>query len=339
MEREPARPIQNLDDVRRVLQSVKASDVELLECAQVARSIQRQTSAVQNDELRREANQLRRQAAQRLLDGLSERPKPSSLDVFRAAQHVVYSHFGESSDLISLRTYLEEAAAWLKTLMQTEKFASGYLDDLLETVSKALILAADSSDQSRTELCGALRKLECPQVAITVIEPVATHNPENHYALTTYGAALIDIGSANKAITVLQKVIQALPKGVHALTALSRAYSQIDQPVEAHRLALNAFNVSPNLYTAHRLLSSAAEIDDDHAFRDALSTIQDSLDHANAALSRNILLLSAEELVDANKLDPARTAIVELKKHGWRGDQAKRVSRLSRWLENKEELT
>jgi tetratricopeptide (TPR) repeat protein len=315
---EPARPIRDLDNVRAVLASVHASSVELLECAEVAKRLKN--------------SELRMLAAKRFLDQLTHSRQVSSLDILRAAEHVIYSKFGEVQDLETLKNHLQEADEWLQKLLKNgPKFER--LDDLRMIVSTTLLLAADASTQSRVELCSALRKLECSPVAVKVIESVIEEDPSNTYALTTYGAALIDINEARKACKVLNRVLQIKPRSTHALTALSRAFNQIDKPRQAHEHALIAFSIEVNVFTAHRLLTSAAMVEDEKAFEDALYAVKSNLDQQNEAFSRNVLLVSAEELLDGGKFDSASRAITELRTFRWRGEQAKRVARLSRWLD------
>jgi tetratricopeptide (TPR) repeat protein len=224
---------------------------------------------------------------------------------------------------------------WLDNLRSSD-IDSKRLNELQETLSQALVLSANPDDRSRIELCSKLRSLECSNIALVVVEPVIQANPKNLVALTTYAAAHIDIDEAETAYTLLLPWASTQPTNYHSLVTLSRACENLGRHQEAHHYARNAFNSNQNIYTAHRLLKSAAEVEDHLAFEEALTSVDSFLDSQRKLESRNVLLLSAEELVNGNRVDAALLTISSLlsSRFNWKGKDAKRIGKLRRWRDD-----
>ena len=59
-----------------------------------------------------------------------------------------------------------------------------------------------------------------------------------------------------------------------------------------------------------------------------IAVIGSAFENQAKKMSRNLLLLSAEELVDANNFEAFTLAITELRKYSWTGKNAKRMAKL-----------
>lgn len=312
------RKIENLTDIVDVLDSPRASSVELLECAKLAGRLK--------------ASDLRRQAAIRLLESLKTQSKHSGLDVLDAAKHVVASAVQSAQQLEQLSDYLRNVKQWLEGIRKDSTLKTNQTEDLIELVSETLLLVSSTDDQSTVELSSRLRKLENAELAAAVVAPLVSRDPSNKYATNTYCAALVDVGRASEAVPLLRAVLRNDSQDTYNLLVLSRAYSWLGSHREAHHYALNAFRLNPGEYSAHRLLSSASEVDDETSFEDALRVVEEALDAQQRAISPNILLLAAEELVEANNVASASVAIKKLLELKWKGPNVKRVSALKWWL-------
>jgi Flp pilus assembly protein TadD len=312
-----ARPIETVEDVIEILESPRASTIEFLECAQLMKVL--------------DHGQLRRTAAERALDSMGT-TKHSAVNVLQAARHVVHSTVRNAENLTILNQYLIEAEHWLSEITTNDLLRTNSLEDLVDLVSMTQVLATGSDDVSRIQLCSRLRKLENSKLGAEVVRSIAERKEVDTVAITTYGAALVDIGEFVTAYEHLERALKKAPTNVHVLLTTSRALSCLGRAREAHHLAMNAFTISPDENSARRLLSSAAEVGDVEAFNNAIAVIESALENQAKKMSKNLLLLSAEELVDAKNFEAATLAITELRKYTWTGKNAKRMSKLSAWI-------
>ena len=320
------RKIESLIDIDDVLNSPRASSTELYECAQLARKLRNPD--------------LRRKSAIRLLESLKTQPRHSGLDVLDAARHVIASSIQSARQLEQLAEYLSNVKEWLEDIRKDSLLKTSETEELVELVSETLLLVSSTDDQSTVELSSRLRKLENSELAATIVAPLVSREPSNRYATNTYSAALVDIGQASEAVPLLKAALRSDGKDTFSLLVLSRAYSWLGEHREAHHHARNAFRLDPSEYSARRLLSSASEVEDGASFEEALQVVEDALLMQQRTLSPNILLLAAEELVEAGNVDSASVAIKKLldTKLGWTGTNARRISRLRRWLEEHKQL-
>ena len=172
-----ARPIATEEDVVKILGSPRASTIELLECAQLMKVLDR--------------GELRRDAAERALASMG-RTKHSAGGVLSAAQHVVYSTVRSAENLTVLSQYLLDAERWLKEVTTNDLLKTNRLEDLIELVSETQVLATGSDDLSRIQLCSRLRRLENPNLGAEVVRSIAERKEVDTVAITTFGAALVD---------------------------------------------------------------------------------------------------------------------------------------------------
>ena len=317
-----ARPIATEEDVVKILGSSRASTIELLECAQLMKVLDR--------------GDLRRAAAERALASMG-RTKHSAGGVLSAAQHVVHSTVRSAENLTILSQYLLDAERWLNEVTTNDLLKTNRLEDLIELVSETQVLATGSDDLSRIQLCSRLRRLENPNLGAEVVRSIAERKEVDTVAITTFGAALVDTGKCDIAYKHLERALEKAPTNVYVLVTASRALSCLGRAIEAHHLAMNAFTIRPEENSARRLLSSAAEVNDLDAFNNALHIVESALEKMDKKMSRNLLLLSAEELVDAKNYEAVTIAIAELRKYRWTGKNAKRMSKLSAWFNDQKQ--
>lgn len=317
-----ARPVATEEDVVKILGSPRASTIELFECAQLMKVLDR--------------GELRRAAAERAMASMGG-TKHTAGGVLLAAEHVVHSTVGTAANLAILSQYLLDAKRWLNEVTTNDLLKTNRLEDLIELVSETQVLATGSDDLSRIQLCSRLRRLENPKLGAEVVRSIAERKEVDTVAIITFGAALVDSGKCNIAYKHLQRALEKAPTNVYVLVTASRALSCLGRAVEAHHLAMKAFTIKPEKNSARRLLSSAAEVNDVDAFNDALNIIDSALENEDKKMSRNLLLLSAEELVDAKNYEAVTIAIAELRKYRWAGKNAKRMSKLSAWFNDQKQ--
>ena len=322
------RPIETLADVRSVLSSQRASTSELMECAQIARSF--------------DNYELRLKCSERAIVEASRFPRTNSLQLDKAAAHVVASIRGNVSSRGELKKYLESARSWI-----VSHFGPGALDktknvEKLELlISESLLLVSDSDPRCQTQLCSKLRKLDRSDLGVLVAERIGKEHPENAVTLTTLGGAYTDIGQYQKAEECLKAAHRLQPKNTYTLLGLSRALSQRSKHYEAHDFAKLAFSIRPNMNTARRLMASAFATEDAESFTEAQELVR-SLMHSEedeVKMSCEVIFAAAEELFEAKNYDAAIEAIDQLLKMNYRssGAKSKRWQKLMGfWKANKQ---
>ena len=323
-----ARPIETLADVQSIVSSKRASPSELVECAQLARSLGHYD--------------LRLRASERAIEEASGNPKIHRLSIEKAAKHVVASLKGAVSKQGELREYLESARSWI-----TRNFGPGALEktkniEKLESlVSESLLLVSDPDPWCQNQLCSKLRQLERSDLGILVAERVRKGHPGNAVNLTTLGSAYTDMGQYEKAEECLRSAHRLRPKNTHTLVGLSRTLSQRSNHYEAHDFAKIAFSIMQNKYTAHRLVASALAVQDEFSLSEAMAAVQSSLGSDDSQTSSEILFAAAEELFEAKQYDAALQAIEELRKVNYKctGAKSKRWRKLMDFWKASNQMT
>ena len=324
------RPIETLADVRSVLSSQRASTSELMECAQIARSF--------------DNYELRLKCSERAIVEASRFPRTNSLQLDKAAAHVVASIRGNVSSRGELKKYLESARSWI-----VSHFGPGALDktknvEKLELlISESLLLVSDSDPRCQTQLCSKLRKLDRSDLGVLVAERIRKEHPENAVTLTTLGSAYTDIGQYQKAEECLKAAHRLQPKNTYTLLGLSRALSQRSKHYEAHDFAKLAFSIRPNMNTARRLMASAFATGDAESFAEAQELVRSLMhsDEDEVKMSCEVIFAAAEELFEAKNYDAAIEAIDQLLKMNYRssGAKSKRWRKLMDFWKSNNQMT
>jgi tetratricopeptide (TPR) repeat protein len=330
MENGVARPIETLEDVQSVLSSKRASPGELIECAQVARSLNNY--------------ELRLRASERAITEASQFPRVNPLHLDKAAAHVVASIRGNVSRPGELKEYLEAARLWI-----VSHFGPGALEKtkniekLQLVISESLLLVSDKDPRCQTQLCSKLRKLDRSDLGILVAERVRKDHEENAVTLTTLGSAYTDVGQYKKAEECLKAAHRLQPKNTYTLLGLSRALSQRSKHYEAHDFAKLAFSIRPNLITARRLMASAFATEDAKSFAGAQELVRSLMNSGDdeEKISNEVIFAAAEELIEAKNYDAALQAIEQLRKKNYRcsGAKSKRWKKLMDFAKANRQLT
>jgi tetratricopeptide (TPR) repeat protein len=258
-----ARHVETENEVIGVLNS-RASYSELLDCVQAAKRLG--------------AWNLRRMAAERLVDGLNVVGRRSRVDIEMAANNIVFSIFAEAKDTDSLNTcaikcdnYLSGFEKKYPNLGEINKRLDAAFKPLVDNL---LILLTDDDVRSLIQISSILRRLERSDLAITFSRRALSQDKVNTVAMTTLGAALIDVLENQEALDVLTKSLELNPKSVKAMLATSRCHQEMGHFDKSISIAKTAFGLQPeSLPTAHRLISAAVASKDSQAYKDAASVI------------------------------------------------------------------
>ena len=258
-----ARVVETEDQVLAVL-NTRASYSELLDCVQAAKKLG-------------EWN-LQRMAAERLVDGLNVVGRRSRVDIEMAANNIVFSIFAEAKDTDYLNNCALKCDNYLTSF--EKKYPNlGDINKRLDTafkplVDNLLILLTDDDGRSLIQISSILRRLERSDLAITFSRRALSQDKLNTVAMTTLGAALIDVLENQEALGVLTQSLELNPKSVKAMLAKSRCHQEMGHFDKSISIAKTAFGLQPeSLPTALRLISAAVASKDSQAYKDAAKVI------------------------------------------------------------------
>jgi tetratricopeptide (TPR) repeat protein len=299
------RSIRTVADVRAVLDSNRTSFEEYLNCVHVCEA--------------ESAWDLYEEASRRALEVAISESRITMPSLIEAAEHLVKAIMRRAGDLSDLVPRTTEAMDLLESIETSKSnrdnlgggFAA-FRTRTLSELSELRVLVADPTVDGLLRLCARLRRwVERPDLAVVAGERAKTLEPNNLAVLTSLGAAYADLGEYQSAKQHLKTVLRADPDAKRAITCLSRVEYETDNFNESHRLALRAFELEPDSFSAHRLLSSALATGDEEAFREAQEWVS-SLEETHSEFSEDGYLgyFSAKLLYEqAGKLEEALAAL------------------------------
>ena len=291
-ESEP-RPISTPVDIELILNSKKQSWLELKKCIAVAK--------------KEGWHELQHRCAEMALAVASSAlyPQVKIPRMEEAVEAVVASFFQRPSALVDLGECAREATIWLeetaKTMSTTFPDLEFTLREIKELLDDILLLVNDGNADSMPRLSSRLRKIERPDLAIEACGVALNIDSKNQAALTSLGAACADLGLFAEAEESLRQALRLDPTDCYCMTALSRALQEQDKIQGALNLAMKAFKIRPDRYTAHRILSLAVERNDSDLFEEAMEIIRNSFDTSNDKSDRYLEVLAAETLFQAGQ--------------------------------------
>ncbi len=294
------RPIRTIADVQSVLDSNRASFEELLNCVYVSQA--------------ESAWDLYEEGSRRALQAAISQSRIRVPSLVEAAGHLVKAIMRRAGDLSDLEARADEAMDVLDSIEPSistrdnlEGGIAAFRTRTLSELSTLRVLVADPSIDGLLRLCARLRKwVERPDLAVVAGERAKTLEPNNPAVLTTLGAAYADLGEYGPARQHLEIVLRVDPDAKQAVTSLSRVEYETGNFNESHRLALRAFELEPDRFSAHRLLSSALATGDDEAFREAQEAVSELRENDTEFSQDGYLdFLSAKILYEAGQVEEA----------------------------------
>lgn len=254
--REEPRPIETPDDVVSVLESPKAGLPEILDCIEAARLFGRW-------------DLLEASAARAFLAITDRQPTETVVEV---ARHFVLAEFALVPDFESLPERVRATQARLAELE-----AASALSDLDDELCEILEYVSDASPASLIRLCSRLRRFDRPdlgyEASVRALRSRELDDEGTSRALTTGGAALVDLGHAEAAIERLQGAWD-LTSSPYAANALSRACIAAGRPDEAVTWAQASVangDSAPGLWS---LLTAATAVGDQGLVQDVSNRLR-----------------------------------------------------------------
>ena len=293
------RPIEDVDQARQVLDSDKASFVELMDCAEVGKSA--------------DDWQLRRDAAERAVD-LAAGDKRQIASVHLAAHHLASATLGAASNLADLGRYVAALRSRVQRLLQDfpETARNSKLVELEATLSEVTLLLTDPEPAAQVRLCSRLRTLDRPDLGIKAAERGLKVEPGNTALLTTLAAAQLDVGDSATGLATIERAVRVNRKEYRALLVYSRALQAVSRPEQSLKVAREAFALEANEFTAHRILAAAAELRDLDTFEGALQFVRQHQAQVSEEADLYVLLLATEALLETDDVSRASELFQEV---------------------------
>lgn len=281
------RPIDDVDQARAVIDSERASFVELMECADIGKSA--------------DDWQLRKDAAERAVN-LAVGNTRQIASVHLAAQHLAAATLGEANDLDDLGRYVAALRSRVKRLLVDfpETVRNKKLLELEATLSEITLLLTDPEPAAQVRLCSRLRALDRPDLGIKAAERGLHVEPGNTALLTTLAAAQLDVGASVAGLATIERAIREDRKEYRVLLVHSRALQAVSRPEQSLKVAREAFELEANEFTAHRVLAAAAELRDLDTFEGALQFVRQHQAEVSAEADLYVLLLATEALLETD---------------------------------------
>lgn len=315
------RQILDLSDVKIVLESDRATLVELLECVDISR--------------RAKEWLLCRQAAERAFDCAKLDVRATKSDLVLAAKKVVRSILAVAETVEALPGPIEQASLWLKE--QKGYFEKFQIRDSVRSetqmLSEILVLMGSSDDLAKVKLCSRLRQVERPDLGIEVVGPLIKDGQKNVGALTTAGAAYCDLGAYAQSDQVIERALRIEPGNVHAQTVQGRLLQNLGRHDEAFDVARRAFHIEANVHTANRLLEASVRVSDEEGLQTAVEFLQgepEQINEVENSTESYLLLSAAEKLLELDESFDARHVVERIRtsRHPLTAYQARIFARL-----------
>ena len=143
----------------------------------------------------------------------------------------------------------------------------------VQSADEMVQFSQSSSDQDRSKIASAMRKVSRPDLAIEVANSVLDHSRLNYYALATKGAALTDLKRFDEAIQVLVSAIQPFhpSEGLdRPLNALSRSLRErgmqtgdVEDLEDSVDVAQFSFNSYPTYFSRNTYIAALRALGED----------------------------------------------------------------------------
>lgn len=333
----PGRPIDNVDDVTAVFASGRGSFVEYMECVDVCKRAADWPSRHRAAEL----------ATAEALRGRWIRPP----ELIEAAQQVVNAILRRATTIEELELCAPDIRQWF---VERDNYFRAKPDDQKQTIERFLfrisvddallakdrgslyrlvLLANAPEPEYRVKLSATLRNpFDRPDLAVEAATRALAKEPENVAALTTRGAARVDIDDLGEAGVDLDAALAIDGESSHALVARSRCHQYCGEASQSLEVAKKALAIDPaNRFSLHRAMAAATAAGGREFFeqvRLGLACGSPVTDGPDPYLE----VLAIEALVDGGDLDRAEAALVELEAEEWtrRSLPMHKVSKLRR---------
>ena len=244
--------ITTMEQVKSRLANLRASFEEWLECIHVA-------------EVARDWEILEACAGQALAAAVG---RPFTGPRLReAAQVVVRARLVTAQDLAALQAALRASTEDIDKIIagplltETGRLA---LTEERAHVAQMLLLISDASPDSLVQLAGSLRAMQRSEQALICTAQALKESPDKPAALTSRGAALLDIGELTEAHQALLRVHRLCPSGYTERT-LSRSCRLRGDFEAAVEHAWSAARREPSAMAASLLAAAAVAANDEDA--------------------------------------------------------------------------
>ena len=180
---------------------------------------------------------------------------PSKMTTLEAADIVVAAFLSDVEDLRGLKDAAAAAERYLENLAPPDSKARRALQGHLTSIAAAKVHLHTGSSASLTRACSLLRKapFQRPDLGLLAADAALAQQPKNTAALTTKGAALIDLGMLHRAQTTLEEAWEVNDKSSHVAVTMCRLHLKGGWTTEALRWGERALELDPTSAHARRM--------------------------------------------------------------------------------------
>lgn len=186
-------------------------------------------------------------------------PFPSSLTIEDAAGIVLAAFLHDVHDLDGLQDAFSGTERYLEGLSTEDARRRDIVGGHLTQIAAARVQLHSGTQRALTRLCSLLRKapFHRPDLAVLAADAALAKDPNNGAALTTKGAALLDLGKLHEAQAALDNAWQLNDRSAHAAVTLCRLHIKSGWTTEALRWGETAVEIAPASEAAQRMYAAA----------------------------------------------------------------------------------
>ncbi len=331
------RPIDDLEDVRAVFVSGHGSFWEYMDCVEVCKDFGDWS--------------LRHQAAERATGEALRGRRIDPPALIEAAQQVVNAILRNATTIEELEPCVHDVREWFT---EHDRHFRARTDDRKQSISRFLdavhvdgqatatdyqslyrlvLLANDPEPESRVRLSSTLRSpFDRPDLAIEAATRALDQKPLDIAALTTRGAAHVDVDELASAEADLDAALSINGDDRYALVARSRCHQSCGEAVKALEVVKRALNFDPgNRFAQTRAMAAAVFAGDEEFFEEVRQSLASATPNASTSDSF-VELLAIEAILEGGDIERAEAALAELENRNLRGLPITRARKLRRTI-------
>ena len=294
---------------------------------------------------------LRHQAAELATDEALRGRWTHPAQLIEAAQQIVNAILRKATRIEELQSYVPEVREWFTAYDHhfrarpddQEQGISRFLDRIhvdgqtaaveRESLFRLVLLANDPDPESQVRLSSVLRQpFERSDLAIDAATRALDQEPINKYALTTRGAAYIDVDELPSAASDLDAALSIDGDNAHALVSRSRCHQNCGEVAKSLEVVKRALTVDPeDRITQKRAMAAAIFAGDEEFFEQVRQSLASAT--PNKGMSDAFVeILAIEAILEGGDIERAEAALTELENRNPRGLPTTRAGKLRRLI-------
>lgn len=236
---------------------------------------------------------------------------PSTMTAVQAADIVLAAFLSDVNDLRGLTDAATAAEGYLESLAPLDSKHRRTLQGHLTCIAAVKVNLRTGTSSSLARVCSLLRKppFRRPDLGLLAADAALEQKRQNAAALTTKGAALIDLGKLHQAQTALEEAWDVDDKNPYAAVTLCRLHLKGGATTEALHWAERALGLDPTSEHARRTYLAAQLAAGELIGQIDLDALDDD---RTPTVSRFDAVQAAQQLAQEGQTDRACEALHEI---------------------------